>query len=165
MNARAKELLAVGLAAYEKAPNDGPAMVYAIAAMLAAPAKSRTRRADDPSKLPFSPQELHQALLARVGDKVLCTPVEGRLFGYLGRRLQQINGLERDDLDRVVSYFECGGWNFWSTQPTFEHVCHHIGKLVTTAREWDKRGRQTLKRGGSNVGAAEAVGDVSGAFR
>jgi hypothetical protein len=162
MNARAKELLALGRAAYDTGGGD---MLAAIAVMLAAPPKARKRRDYDETKLPFGPRELHQLMLKRIPHLVLCEPVEGRLFGYLGKRLQMINGLERDDMDRLVSWLEAGALSYWASQPTFEHVCQHIGKWVTTAREWDKRGRQQLRKGGSNVGTEAGGDDVGGMFR
>ena len=133
-------------------------MIDAIAAMLAAPKAAKEKTPAD--KLVFSPGEFYAVLKERAGHIVLCEPVESRLFGQLGRKLQQTSGLEREDLDRIVSWIEAGGLRNWpGGQPTFEHAVKHFGKWLTYAREWERRGRQTIGGGrGSSV-------DVSGDFK
>ena len=131
--------------------------------MLSAPAPKKGKKDVSVPALPFGPGELHKEMLARAGHIVLCEPVEARLFGFMGKRLQGISGLERADLDRVVDWIACGGLSWWTFgRPTFEAACNNIGKWIMSAREWDRRGRPPMKKGqlGPEVGT-----DVSGAFK
>ena len=130
-------------------------MIRAVAVMLAAP-KAKPEKTPA-AKLPFSPGEFYAVLKERAGHIVLCDPVESRLFGQLGRKLQQTSGLETADLDRIVSWIEAGGLKNWPMQPTFEHAVKHFGKWLQYAREWERRGRQT-------VGGGRAS-DVAGDFK
>lgn len=144
------------------------AIVSAFAAMLSAtPAASGTRRrkpADGPT-LPFSPQALHQEMVARVSDKVSMELVAGSLYGRLGANLKSIPGLEADDLDRLVSWIEAGAFDGYPHQMTFQTVVVKIDKYLSLAREWDKRGRQPITRGSSVVGSESAAQFNWGSFK
>src|SRR5690606_7263289 len=107
--------------------------------------------------LVFSPAEFYSELKRRAGHIVLCEPVKSSAFGRLGRVLQQTSGLEREDLDRVVSWIEAGGLRNWKQQPTFEHAVKHFNNWLSYAREWDKRGRQAL--GGGRMSTLPVEGD------
>ncbi len=166
MNARAKQLFELGLKTFnDDDGSNATGLIKAFAVMLSAPAPSRKALAAEAGPaLPFSVQEMHQMLLARVGHLVVCDLVNGSVFGHLGRKLKGIAGLTRADLDHLVSWIEAGGLAWMTTQPTFQSIVHNCDKWFATAREWDRRGRQTLRRGGSNVGAgdgAEPVRDMS----
>lgn len=131
------------------------ALIDAIAAMLAHADVQRRRKpeAEPAAPLPFSPNALYAELRKRVPDKVILEPVEHRLFGMLGGKLKGISGLDSSDLERVVSWIDAGGLAHWTTQPTFAHVVQNIGKFIAYAREWAARGRQPIRKGGSNVGS------------
>lgn len=168
---REEELLGVGLDAFRAAPGgDSEAVLAGVAAMLAKAEVQRKRKpeaAPDQVPLPFSPHEFYTQLKARVGHLVLCDPVEHRQFGYLGGRLKQVAGLEFRDMDRVCAWIESGGLRNWSIVPTFAHVVQNIGKFIAYAREWERRGRQTLGGAGpKNVGAeTESSPDLGGEFK
>lgn len=137
-------------------------LIDAIAVMLSAPAVKRGKALDAP-KLAFGPGELHQMMKSRVGHIIVCEPVEARLFGMLGKRLQQISGLEREDMERITSWVDAGGLHWWTQgRPTFASVVNNVGKWIASARDWDKRGRQAIKAGPMG---SELPVDVSGAFR
>lgn len=141
-----------------------PALIAAVAAMLAAPAASKSRGKREGSTLPFAPQAVHQALRDRVGHIVLTDVVSGQVFGILGRKLQSISGLEESDLDHLVSWIEAGGFGYCTTAPTFQMVAANIDKYIAWAREWDRRGRLPIRKGGSTVGSDGAGFDM-GAFK
>lgn len=165
MNKRAKELAELGQLAYSRSnKSEYPALIDAIAVMLAAPAASKKAKYADDS-LPFTPKDMHERLHATVGDKVMCFPYQGASFGRLGKTLHDIPGLEVADLDRLVGWIEAGGLEFWKGVCTFQHVVTNCPKWFAVAREWDRRGRQSLKRNGSNVGASSALEDVGSMFK
>lgn len=169
---RRADLEAIGLKALHAYVGPGgakygaEAIIASVAAMLsAAPAATRKRAKPEGSTLPFAPQAVHQALRDRVGHIVLTDVVSGSVFGILGKRLQSISGLVEADLDHLVSWIEAGGMAGWPATPTFQMVANNIDKYITWAREWDRRGRQPIRKGGSLVGEAEGAGFDMGAFK
>lgn len=172
MTERGKQLQALGLKAYH-AHTDGAggkygaeALITALAAMLAAgpPAAKRRAKPEGPT-LPFSPQAVHQTLKERVGHIVLTDSVAGPVFGRLGATLKSISGLEESDLDHLVSWIEAGGFGYCTTAPTFQMVANGIDKYIAWAREWDRRGRPPIRKGGSVVGPADGAGFDYGVFK
>jgi hypothetical protein len=172
---REDELVEAGTSAFVSSLPPGPlmsyheeAMIRAIAAMLT---KADIQRRRKPEKLvedvplPFSPREFYSQLRARVGHLVITEPVENRLFGYLGGRLKQINGLERSDMDNVIGWIEAGGLRDWKVMPTFKHVINNIDKFIGYGRVWNARGRQQLGPGTKNVGADTPEVDPGSEFR
>lgn len=133
------------------------ALIAAFAAMLAAaPAAGKGRVRKDGPTLPFAPQALYEALRERVGHIVSCEVVASSSFGRLGANLKGIAGLEAADLERVVSWIDAGGTSGWPQQLTFQGLANNIDKYINWAREWDKRGRQPISKGGT-VGSTDGV--------
>lgn len=174
MNERAKQLAELGRKVFrqelDRCADSGDTFYYqnafidAVAVMLSAPAP-RKGKAKEAPVLPFGPGELHQEMKTRVGNIILCEPVEKSLFGRMGKRLQQIDGLERADLPRVLDWIESGGLAWWTYgRPTFESACNNIGKWIAESREWDRRGRPAMKKGQMPADFTPPV-DVSGAFK
>lgn len=134
-------------------------MIKAIAAMLeAAKPGKKARLTPDEAKLAVSPRALYEAVRSKAGDKVLCDPPDGRWFGALGAILKTMPGFGPDDLEKLIAWLNAGGMAGWPLGvPTFGHLIKHFANWVPMAREWDRRGRQDLRRGG--VGTATADGD------
>lgn len=123
-------------------------LVHAFAAMLdkaLPPSTRRKRTAKDDSSLAFSPGELHQALLQHCHpEHVLCEPYNSSDFGLLGRNLKKLQGLQRQDMTRLVDWFLNGGTKSWTVKPTFAHVAKGVSKYITWAREQERTGSQSI---------------------
>ena len=167
---REDELREVGLEVYRAPLPEDPfeSMIAAVAAMLTKADIQRRRKPEklvDEVRLPFSPHEFYSQLRSRVSHLVITEPVENRLFGYLGGRLKQIGGLQREDMERVIGWIEAGGLREWKVMPTFKHVVTNIDKFIAYARAWDSKGRQTIGRGMRNVGLDTPDVDPGSEFR
>ena len=170
MTKRAAELAEVGQRALCASTDDGAvqseALVNAFASMLdaAIPAKRKPPAPKSLTpELPFTPRDVHMAFVQRCSELVVCFPVDGRAFAQLGAGMKSIEGLEAADLERLTGWVEAGGLHWWKGLPAFQNVVNNFGKWVSLAREWDKRGRQSL-RGDSNVGKP-VQDDVGSRFR
>lgn len=165
---RADQLAQVGLGALGSGDLEPRDLVRAIAAMLAEATKKPTKKSADSgeSKLAVSPRDFFETIRREAGDKVLCEPYDARWFPRLGRALQAIHGLDSSDAETVAAWLNAGGMRTWPTGvPTFAQLINNLDKWIGWAREWDRRGRNTL-HGKTNVGletSAEAT-DFS-AFR
>ena len=167
MNERAKELARVGRQAWFAGPAqelspEEDALICAFAAMLACPPAPKRKK--EAPKLAFSPQELHARLAAQCGDKVVCFPYQHSTFGRLGKDLQDVSDLEFADLERLCAWINAGGLSWAKGALSFAAFAKMVGKSIALAREWDKRGRQNLRKG-DNVGQSTAQEDVGSRFR
>jgi hypothetical protein len=138
-------------------------MVRAMAAMLAtATTSKRARGTKDESKLAVPPRDLFEIIRAGAGDRVLCTPVDSRWFGRLGGALKALPDFNAADPQLLVDWLQAGGCASWPRGvPSFGDLINLLPKWVAWAREWDRRGRQTL-RGATAVGAAVNEGGDHG---
>lgn len=161
------ELVRVGL---EELGEEGSApgsyevrMVRAIAAMIAKSRETKkARAATNEPKLAVGPRDLFEAVRDHAGDKVLCDPVDARWFGRLGAALKAVPGLNPSDVKLLTDWLNAGGQSSWPRGiPGFGDLITHLVKWVAWAREWDRRGRQTL-RGSTAVGAAVVEGSDLG---
>jgi hypothetical protein len=124
-------------------------MVKAIAAMLAASKVTKKARVDE-TKLAVPPRQLFEAIRRDAGDKILCEPIDARWFGRLGGALKALPSFGPADVELLTSWLNAGGQATWPQGvPTFDHLIRNLDKWTAFAREWDRRGRQTLggKRG------------------
>jgi hypothetical protein len=96
--------------------------------------RKRAKKAESP-KLAFSPQELHQALLNDC-PAVNVSTYDKTSFGKLGKILQRVNDLTRQDLDSLVGWLNDGGVEWWNRKPVWDNVIDNIVKWIATAREW-----------------------------
>ncbi len=147
---------------------DDLALIDSLAIMLEAsstPKRTKPTKTPDQPKLPFTPRDAHQAFVQRCSDKVSCYPVDHRAFAQLGAALKQIEGLETADLERLTGWVEAGGLSWWKGMPAFQNIVNNFAKWVSVAREWDKRGRQDLRKGGSNVGSQDVQEDLGREFK
>lgn len=142
MTERGKRLATLGLEAAQK-PKVGDSLtrvILGLAAMLddiyPKPKQGSNTRLDL-SSLPFGPGELYAELEKHCDDKLQLRPYDKSSFGRLGRVMKNIQGLEREDLDRVIGWIQSGGLASWSMRPTWNHVCKHFGNWVGYARAWD----------------------------
>lgn len=174
MNKRATELAELGWEVFSDrmaGQRVGPytreeALIKAVAVMLSTPAPKKAKApVVDAPKLPFTPRDVHQAFIQRCGELVVCYPVDHRAFAQLGAAMKQIEGLEAADLERLTGWVEAGGLSWWKGLPAFQNVVNNFAKWISTAREWDRRGRQNLRPGGSNVGSSTAQEDVGSRFK
>lgn len=128
-------------------------LVRAVAAIVAEATKPKTKGRTDESKLAVPPRTLFDAIRREAADKVLCEPIDGRWFGRLGAALKQLPSFGPADVELLIGWLNAGGCATWPTGvPSFSHLITHLDKWTAFAREWDKRGRQTL-RGKTSVGA------------
>lgn len=128
-------------------------MVKAIAAMLAAAKVTKKARVDE-TKLTVPPRKLFEAIRQGCPDKVLCEPIDGRWFGQLGGALKALPSFTEEDPQLLVDWLNAGGMSTWPQGvPTFGHLVKRLNDWLAFAREWDKRGRNTI-RGKTAVGAA-----------
>lgn len=133
-NSRSSRILEKGLEAIELPTPSEQRMCRAIAAMLAEatkPAKKATKPKGP--KLPFGPGELYELVLERVPDKVACEPYDKRWFARLGKELQSIKDLRREDMESIVSYIESGGINYFRNA-SFSHLIKHFSTWLPLAR-------------------------------
>jgi hypothetical protein len=112
-------------------------MLRAIAAMVNWKQPAKTKK--EAPKLPFGPGELYELCLERVPTKLACVPYDKGWFARLGKVLQQTNGLEREDMDRVVRWIEDGGIDYMESA-SFAHLIKHWNNWVTRARQWSQDG-------------------------
>lgn len=131
---RARTIYLAGEEVYRKSKTTGDLrLLQAMAAMVAEATKKGKAKPKDAPKTPFAPQELYELMLARVPHIVACEPYNSRWFGALGKKMQATNGLEREDMERLVQWVEGGGLEFgedWS----FSHVIKHFDTWLTKAR-------------------------------
>lgn len=129
-------------------------MVRAIAAMIAEGIKTKRARDKAAPKLTVAPRDLFETVLKQAGDRVLCTPVDSRWFGRLGGALKALPDFTAQDPELLCDWLNAGGCASWPRGlPSFGDLINMLPKWVAWAREWDRRGRQTL-RGSTAVGAA-----------
>jgi hypothetical protein len=125
------------------ATNTQRRLVKVLAAMLVE-AVGRTDRGKkknrvDLEKLPFGPKDVFEQLEQHCAEVIQMRPYEATSFGRLGRILQGIGGLEREDLDRVTAWVQSGGLSSWPVQVTWTHVVKHFSSWVQYARAWENR--------------------------
>jgi hypothetical protein len=151
------DLLRAGLEEIEDPTPAEDRMIRAFARMLAVATQPKKKAQADDVKLTVPPKELFEAVRRDAGERVLCDPIDGRWFGRLGGVLKALPSFEKDDVERLTAWINAGGVASWPTGvPTFGHLITHLDKWTAFAREWDKRGRQTL-RGKTSVGAASTA--------
>jgi hypothetical protein len=139
--------LGIGTFEHSKATN-AKAIIEAVAAMIdyatAKPGqKPRVPRDKDTiAKLPFGPRAVFDALEQSCSDVIQMRPYDSLSFGRLGKAMCGIQGLEADDLVRVVSWINSGGLATWPNQVTWSHVCRHLPNWIAYARAWEQKGAQ-----------------------
>jgi hypothetical protein len=131
---RTRRIYRAGEEAYQASKASGDLrLLQAMAAMIAEATKKPARKKQDAPKLPFSTKEFYELVLRRVSHIVACEPYNKRWFGALGKKMQDTNGLEREDMERMVQWIEGGGLAFGSDW-TFDHVIKHWSTWLVKAR-------------------------------
>lgn len=146
----ADELIEIGLKSLgPSATQSEERIIRAVAAMLPYASGRPRRKASEPL-LPVSPSDVFKAIQAT--RAVLCEPVDQRWFGRLGGLLKNVR-VEVGDIEVLVAWLTSGGVAGWPQgKPTFTQLLQHLDKWLAFSREWDRLGRQELKRGGTNIG-------------
>ncbi len=110
-------------------------MLRAICTIVAeATKRPSTARKPPEAVLPFGPTEVHQRLLNEASEHVSVATYDGRSFGRLGKTLQSINDLQKDDLDKLIVWLQRGGVRHWDTPPNWDHCIKHFVSWLTQAR-------------------------------
>lgn len=150
------DILRAGLEEIEDPTPNEDRLIRAWARMLAVATQPKRKAAIDDTKLPVPPRDLFEAVRRDAGDRVLCEPIDGRWFGRLGGVLKALPSFGPEDVELLTSWLCAGGQASWPRGiPSFGDLITHLPKWVAWAREWDRRGRQTL-RGSTAVGATNA---------
>lgn len=88
----------------------------------------------------FTPRQLFDALEQGCSDRLNLRPFNSSSFARLAKQLSSTSGLEEADLERLVGWINSGALGFWSSKPTWSHVCKHVTDWVAKARAWEAEG-------------------------
>lgn len=118
-------------------------VTISLAAMLdAALPPSYAKPKPAPLNLAFTPSQLFDALEAGCSDRLNLRPYNSSTFARLAKDLAKTPGLEEADLERLVGWINSGALGFWSSKPTWSHVCRHVTNWIAQARTWEANGGQ-----------------------
>ncbi len=101
--------------------------------MLAEALKKETKVKPEQA-LSVNPGAFYDQVVLECGDLIECVPYSKRWFGMLGKAMQDIQGFEPADVDRVCAWIRNGGLKGWPVKPTFAHLIKHLSTWVMKAR-------------------------------
>jgi hypothetical protein len=138
MTARAKRIRAAAEGSWTP-PQD--ALLNAVACMLdVATAKGKAVKVEP--KLLVGVGAVFDAIKGT--GKVLCEPIDNRWFGRLGKLLTQVS-VSESNLAVLCDWLVCGGVDWWTNPPSFDHVFNNLAKWIGQAVKWDAEGREPIR--------------------